>query len=149
MHVRRRGKTWENLWVHTLGPPNKSEAKRRNAREPLGAHIRSFECADPIRSRYCGFWVRFWLGNLTNSLWLDQHVQRTQHVCPEVPSHSASPLHLFALCSFMSKKTSGFLGKARLVFRESTCWWLVTIICQSLHTVLLIPVHSLKEDYLC
>ena len=47
----------------TLGPrvfslTNEPEAKRlvkrRNARERLGAHIRSFERTDPIRSRYWG-----------------------------------------------------------------------------------------------
>ena len=31
---------------------NEHVAKRRNTREPLGAHVRSFERADPIRSRY-------------------------------------------------------------------------------------------------
>ena len=31
--------------------------------EKLGTHVRSFEHANPIRSRYWGFWVRFWLGN--------------------------------------------------------------------------------------
>ena len=43
--MRWRGETQENLWVHTLGPLNEREAKRRNAREPLGAHVRSFERA--------------------------------------------------------------------------------------------------------
>ena len=31
---------------------NEREAKRRNTREALGAHLRFFERADPIRSRY-------------------------------------------------------------------------------------------------
>ena len=33
--------------MHTLGPLNEREAKRRNVREPLDAHVRSFERADP------------------------------------------------------------------------------------------------------
>ena len=38
-----------------LSLTNEREAKRRNAREPLGAHVNSFERADPIRSRLWGF----------------------------------------------------------------------------------------------
>ena len=32
----------ENLWVHTLGSLNEREEKKRNAREPQSAHVRSF-----------------------------------------------------------------------------------------------------------
>ena len=56
--------------------------KRRNAREPLGAHVRSFERANPIRSRHWGFCFRFWHGNLTNGFWLDRHVQKDLTCAP-------------------------------------------------------------------
>ena len=55
----------------------KRREKRQNTREPLGAHIRSFECTDPIWSCYWDFWVRFWHGNLKKGFWLDWHVERT------------------------------------------------------------------------
>ena len=77
-----------------------SWTKRLNTREPLGAHVRSFEHVDPIRSR-----VRFWLGNLKNSFWLYRRVQTTKHVCPKVLSPSVL---LLDSRSFVSKKASGF-----------------------------------------
>ena len=58
---------------------NGREAKRLNTREPLGAHVRSFERADSMRNHYWGFWVR----NLKKGFSLDQHIQRTWCVHPE------------------------------------------------------------------
>ena len=54
---------------------NECKAKRR---------IRSFERADPIRSRLWGITVIIWLRNLNNGFWLDRHVQRTYRVRPVV-----------------------------------------------------------------
>ena len=34
---------------------NERDAKRRNTREPLDAHIRSFECADRNEKPFLGF----------------------------------------------------------------------------------------------
>ena len=80
------------------------EETKPNVREPLGAHVRSFECADPIRSRYWNFWVGVWLRNLTNSFWLDLVHPKDLTWAPR----GSLAFRLFASCSFVSEKTSGF-----------------------------------------
>ena len=82
---------------------NERKVKKWNVREPLVTNVRSFEPANPIRSRYWGFWVRFWLGNSKNSFWLD----RTWRVCPEVLSSPASSPHT----SSWARKPSGYQGR--------------------------------------
>ena len=46
MSARGRGKMWE----------------------PLGTHVRSYECVNPIRSHYWGFLVRLWLENIKGAV---------------------------------------------------------------------------------
>ena len=117
--------------------------KRRNAREPLGAHVRSFERANPIRSRHWGFCFRFWHGNLTNGFWLDRHVQKDLTCAPR----GSLAFRLFASRSFLSEKTPlGPLG--RLVGHSSTKHSAVTLTAILLgYSVLCIcPIYSYSGE---
>ena len=92
-------KTWEHhrnlVWVHYLHvwwgmfyPGTKRFSRSRmsmrwNAGELLGAHFRSFERADPIKRRYWGFRVRFWLG-------FNVCAQRFSRIPPTSSPHASS-----------------------------------------------------------
>ena len=96
---------------------NKYKAKP-NAREHLGAHVRSCEHADPIRGICVVSWVKIF--------WLDQHVQKTECVYLVLLLFCLFA-HLFSSHLFLSKKPSGFQGtcpcaEERRLQCDTTVW---------------------------
>ena len=94
------------------------EEAKPNLRYPLGAHGRSFEHADPIRSCYSGFRVKIWPRNLNDGFWLDRWKGPT---CASGLEVFILPCEVLILHLFVSEKTSG----VHVPFRWS--WMLTTI----------------------